>query len=257
MAIDEALRLYDVFPLAVQVNVWPVGNDFRKMKDATDRKVTTHLRDNALALGGPQVTRPSGATFVVAIGGNAIDPAKESCPALSTYGHCTIYDRRPLMCRAVPFNPELDPRLSIRIFRQAHQHNCDWKSTAPVLMRGGSIADPQYAADYAAAREAQRRDSELLCLLRQHDGDGFGELVEQAFSHTYEARLPFSVLFEMMRGLDSLGHLPARYVLPSPKDFYAAQIEVLHRFANPGSGRSLVARDKFRTVATAYEHATS
>jgi hypothetical protein len=54
-----------------------------------------------------------------------------------------------------------------------------------------------------------------------------------------------------------IGQLPARYVLPSHKDFYAAQLKVLRRLAAPEGGRSLLARDKFRAVATAYDQAAA
>jgi Fe-S-cluster containining protein len=255
MSVEEALRLYDVFPLAVQVNAYPVVGGYRGGGDM--RKAAEQLRDTALALGGAQVTRLTGTTYVLTLGGNAIDPAEESCPMLAADGLCSIHDRRPGMCRSVPFNPEIDPRLSIRIFRQQHQHDCDWSSTGPVVMRDGKIADPQYAMAHAAAREAQRQDNELMRLLREHDGDGFNELVGQVFSHGYEARLPFVVLLEMMRGLDRIGQLPARYVLPSAKDFYAAQLKVLRRLAAFESGRSEAARDEFRAVAAAYEAANT
>jgi Fe-S-cluster containining protein len=257
MAVEEALRLYDVFPLAVQVNAYPVVGGYRSRgNENTDmRKAAEQLRDNALALGGAHVTRTTATTYVLTLGANAIDPADEPCPMLAADGRCTTHDRRPVMCRSVPFNPEIDPRLSIRIFRQQHQHDCDWSTTGPVLMRDGKIADPQYAMAYAAAREAQRRDSELLRLLREHDGDGFNELVGQVFSNGYEARLPFDVLLEMMRRLDRVGQLPAHYVLPSANDYYAAQLKVLRHLAAFESGRAEAARDAFRSVAAAYEAA--
>ena len=231
MAIEEALRLSDVFRLAAQISAWPTSNDFRLPKgtDIDMRKGFLQLRDNAIALGGLRF-ETDGVPLVATLCANVLDPPKEHCPALADDGRCRIYERRPDMCRAVPFNHELDARLAMRVFRQQHQHDCDWSSNAPVVMCNGQIVDPQYVADRAAASEGQRRDSELLVLLHDHkadaihDGINIGNLIEQASrQREHEVRLPFVVLLEMMRGLQRIGELPARYVLPSLTDFRRAQ----------------------------------
>jgi len=225
MAVEEALRLSDVFPLVAQINVWPRTKDFHPRIDDTDmRKGFLQLCDNAVALGGIQF-EIDGQPLVATLCANVLNPANEHCPALGDDGRCKIYKRRPHMCRAVPFNHEFDPRLAMRVFHRQHQHDCDWSSAAPVVMRNGQITDPQYAADRAAAREDQRRDSELLVLLHDHkadatyDGTNIGNLIEQASHQSeHEVRLPFVVLLEMMRGLERIGKLPARYVLPKAEE---------------------------------------
>jgi Fe-S-cluster containining protein len=235
MAIEEALQLSDVFPLAAQINVWPTSKDFCFPTDDTDmRKAFLQLRDNAVALGGIQF-EIDGVPLVATLCANVLNPPDDHCPALAEDGRCQIYKRRPHMCRAVPFNHELDARLAMRVFNRQHRHDCDWSSTAPVVMRNGQIVDPQYAADRVAANEGQRHDSELLVLLHDHkadathDGTNISNLIERASRQSNEVRLQFVVLLEMMRGLERIGKLPARYVLPSLADFHRAQIALARR----------------------------
>ena len=262
MAVEEALRLYDSFPLAVQISVFPVGEDYRAVKDADRRKVVQQIRDTAVDLGGLQITRPTGKKWVVVLCANALDPAEEPCPALADDGKCRIHQRRPVLCRAVPFAHEVDPRLSIRLHRQQYRHDCDWSSTAPVVMRDGQIVDAGYAQAYAATRDNQRRDSELLHLLwdnekhARYDGKAIGDLIEVALCHDHhEERAPFIVLFEMMRGLERIGKLPPRYVLPSDADFYAAQANAC--IAAAKATDSEAAHDSFNATAGLYDRLTA
>jgi Fe-S-cluster containining protein len=229
MCVEEALALADALPLALQLNVFPRIDDFSHQKDSVKRKVVQQLRDNAIALGGLQFE--ARVPMVATLGANTLDDESGHCPALADDGRCQIHPRRPRMCRAVPFNPEIDPRLSMRIFYEQYRHDCDWSSAAPSVMRDGKIIDPQFAADRAAALDGQRRDSELLTLLwdneqhAQFEGMSIRNLIEQA-CRGYELSIPFISLLEMMHGLDKVGKLPQRYVLPSIEDFCRAQAVV-------------------------------
>jgi len=76
-----------------------------------------------------------------------------------------------------------------------------------------------------------------------------------AFCHDYEERAPFIVLFEMMRGLERIGKLPPRYVLPSDADFYAAQANAC--IAAAKATDSEAAHDSFNATAGLYDRLTA
>jgi Fe-S-cluster containining protein len=66
-----------------------------------------------------------------------------SCAALSD-GRCTIYARRPLACRTVPFHysrPEAAAERDLRAFVGTGGYRCDTGPDAPVVLAGGRIVD--------------------------------------------------------------------------------------------------------------------
>jgi Fe-S-cluster containining protein len=73
-----------------------------------------------------------------------LDTAPGACTALSA-GRCSIYDRRPLACRTLPFHysrPEASARRDLEAFVATPGHACDTGGRAPVVLAGGRIVDP-------------------------------------------------------------------------------------------------------------------
>ena len=91
-----------------------------------------------------------------------LESASGSCAALHE-GRCSIYDRRPLACRTVPFHysrPEASAERDLDAFVGTPGYGCDTGLHAPVVLEAGRIVDPQ-------ARQAR---SDALDRAR-HDGD--------------------------------------------------------------------------------------
>ena len=96
------------------------------------------------------------------------------CVALSG-GRCTIYARRPLACRTVPFHysrPEAAAEKDLKAFVATHGYGCDTGPDAPVVLAAGRIVDPEArrARGDALARAAQDRRWEEEILRRLKTG---------------------------------------------------------------------------------------
>jgi Fe-S-cluster containining protein len=86
-----------------------------------------------------------------------LDTGTGACAALGG-GYCTIYERRPLACRTVPFHysrPEASAETDLEAFVGTPGYGCDTSARAPVVLEQGRIVDPE------ALRT--RRDARSLC----------------------------------------------------------------------------------------------
>lgn len=89
-----------------------------------------------------------------------LDTGAGACTALSG-GRCTIYERRPLACRTVPFHysrPEASAERDLEAFVATPGHRCDSTAQAPVVLAGGRIVDPQARRTRRDALELSERD---------------------------------------------------------------------------------------------------
>ena len=100
--------------------------------------------------------------FYLSISALALDGNSGKCDALGEAGRCTIYDRRPLSCRSVPLHYSRGEAFAVAeydVFTSFPGHACDTGPTAPSLLQGGKIANPDILAARAQARELARKDS--------------------------------------------------------------------------------------------------
>lgn len=82
------------------------------------------------------------------------------CPALAD-GRCTIYEARPLSCRTVPLHYSRAPstlQAYLDRFTATPGYRCDTRISAPAIVEGNRVADPQIAADRERAILLARRD---------------------------------------------------------------------------------------------------
>jgi Fe-S-cluster containining protein len=90
------------------------------------------------------------------------------CPVLQDDNTCGIYDRRPGVCRVVPFDLHLRPDLVSKAPIAGEElarrlgFECDWSEQAPVVVGPDGFVDPSYRADYERAREDVAKSHSLL-----------------------------------------------------------------------------------------------
>jgi Fe-S-cluster containining protein len=78
-----------------------------------------------------------------------------ACGALRS-GLCTIYDRRPLACRTVPFHysrVEAAAASDLQAFVSRPGHGCDTGGGAPIVLEEGRLVDPALMGARAEALE--------------------------------------------------------------------------------------------------------
>lgn len=103
-----------------------------------------------------------------------LDTGAGACAALAG-GRCTIYARRPLACRTVPFHyarPEALAGRDLAVFVATPGYACDTSAAAPIVLEGGRIVDPetrQARSDALGLAEADRRWEEAI-LRRMRSG---------------------------------------------------------------------------------------
>ncbi len=92
----------------------------------------------------------------------SLETAVGACSALSA-GRCTVYARRPLSCRTVPFHysrPEALAERDLGRFVATPTYRCDTSPRAPIVVDAGRIVDP-------VARVAR---SEAMALAAENQG---------------------------------------------------------------------------------------
>lgn len=103
----------------------------------------------------------------VTISALTLDAGAGACAALSGE-RCTIYERRPLACRTVPFHysrPEASAERDLKAFVGTPGYRCDTSVSAPVVLEAGRIVDPQACrarSDAIALAERDRRWEEAI-----------------------------------------------------------------------------------------------
>lgn len=92
----------------------------------------------------------------------------QRCPVLQDDHLCGIYDRRPGVCRMVPFDLHLRPDLVCKspvadeAQTRAAGFECDWSAQAPVVVGPDGVVDAGYRADYERARGDVTKSLSLL-----------------------------------------------------------------------------------------------
>lgn len=98
-------------------------------------------------------------TRYLTISALSLDTGSGACSALRE-GICSIYERRPLACRTVPFHysrPEASAESDLEAFVATPGYCCDTTGSAPVVLKGGRIVD---------ALTRQARNNALTCAER-------------------------------------------------------------------------------------------
>lgn len=153
------------------------------------RKYPAKRRDGARAVDS---------TNYLIISALTLDTGAGACAALEG-GRCTIYARRPLACRTVPFHyvrPEALAERDLAAFVATPGYACDTGGAAPVVLESGRIVDPearQARSDALALAEADRRWEEAILRRMKTGNSGLPGLRE------VEADAPYGATTVSMR----------------------------------------------------------
>lgn len=236
LSVREMYSLLDVFVMEASLICQPttVPETFRRRHTQSDAAMGQMVANRAVELGGLK-TQSIGGVFgygkelVVTLSGNALGyPHKRRCPALTGDNKCGIYDMRPATCRYIP-GQHLVPRdqqhLAVGKFRELHGNEaCDWSSSAPALVRDGSIVETAMNEAFSVAETDERRDGQLLRSLLDEDfcltsSDGemsISDYVAQCLQ-THEATIPVAIFTIFLDHLRSNGKLPEGFNVPDFK----------------------------------------
>jgi Fe-S-cluster containining protein len=111
--------------------------------------------------------KPVDYTKYLVISALALDASSGSCAALID-NRCSIYHRRPLSCRSVPFHysrAEALAETDLSAFVEATHYGCDTGQSAPAVLEGGRIVAPDILSarrEAVAAAERDRRWGEAI-----------------------------------------------------------------------------------------------
>jgi len=90
----------------------------------------------------------------------ALDTKPGACAALDG-SRCSIYERRPVGCRSVPFHysrAEALAEAGLDAFVATEGYRCDTSASAPVVLDGGKVLAPPFAAARAQAIALAEQD---------------------------------------------------------------------------------------------------
>lgn len=179
MSLDEGFALSDTFILSVLIRA---STDTRNIHGATRPLVAT--------VGGEIPVYMEVFCYPMNWRGDS-----QKCNALEGK-LCGIYERRPQVCRLVPFDMQLAPQYISRslMFEEPLakklDFECDWSAEAPLIANEDGFVDPNYAESLRVAAETlSRSHSYLNCVPDEY----VHSLVEASLSDPdVEATLPIT-----------------------------------------------------------------
>jgi Fe-S-cluster containining protein len=149
MELSEAAGLADVFVFRLMFRLYrlarvPAAASSREARAFYEKKRL--LRAHAGYIYPGNHAGKAGDTLnYLMISALALQTRRGACVALSE-SRCSIYDRRPLTCRAVPFHysrTEVGAERDFDAFVRAEGYRCDVSARAPVVLKSGSIIDSE------------------------------------------------------------------------------------------------------------------
>jgi Fe-S-cluster containining protein len=178
--LSEAAGLADLFVFRLMFRLYALPR--RSAGPADAHYQSKRLLDAFAAHSWPVKRRPGanaiGQTNYLTISALTLETGSGACAALDG-GGCTIYERRPLACRTVPFHysrAEASAERDLAAFVATGGYRCDTSEDAPVVLAEGRIVDPrarQARADALALAGRERRwQRAILRRLRTDAGDG-------------------------------------------------------------------------------------
>ena len=157
MALSEAAALADVFVFRLMFRLyrWP-----RRPAGPANAHYETKRLLTAFAARNYQAKRASGETNYLMISALTVDTGGGACAALKN-GRCSIYERRPLACRTVPFHysrPEALAESDLTAFVSTPGFGCDTGPGAPIVVEAGQIVDDEARRTRREALDLAGRD---------------------------------------------------------------------------------------------------
>jgi Fe-S-cluster containining protein len=166
--LSEAGALADVFVFRLMFRLYSLPRTFESGRSPSENAEAFYQKKRLLAA---HAARKYSVTIMrdgrrvehiqyLMISALALDTRSGACAALSD-GRCSIYDRRPLGCRTVPFHYSRAEALAERdldAFVARPGYKCDTGEGAPAVIESGRIVDRMTLQTRAEARTLVRRD---------------------------------------------------------------------------------------------------
>lgn len=171
LTIDECFALQGDFIMGLMWRAQPIGTYQLRGVDMNDEELEifyAQLRESfPIGKFGSQSAFIQ--VFPTAVDYAAMREVNPVCPKLGGDGKCSIYERRPKMCRSVPFQPIAPVALQGKILRGfADRYDCvsiGDKAESMVIFDGEKIVDEKCAADFEANSFAVKQDAVVLSKL--------------------------------------------------------------------------------------------
>jgi len=190
MELGEAARLADTFILSLLFKVhslplsersdwagqwWRGRNSRIPLRPALD-EAERHLRFFA----SRSIDKRRDRQLFLEISAIVDDDGEGRCPALAG-NLCSIHETRPQTCRTVPLHYSRAPSTLERGLDQfvaAADFSCDTASSAPAILDGNRVIDPQISDDRAKAIALAKADrgwkERLIALMKDGAGSAMG-----------------------------------------------------------------------------------
>jgi Fe-S-cluster containining protein len=157
LALSETAALADVFVFRLMFRLyqWP-----RRPAGPAEAYYETKRLLTAFAARKYEARRGLDQVNYLMISALTLDTGGGACTALND-GRCSIYERRPLACRTVPFHysrPEASAESDLAAFVETPGFGCNTGPGAPVVLAGGRIVDPQVRQTRREALALAERD---------------------------------------------------------------------------------------------------
>jgi Fe-S-cluster containining protein len=209
--------------------------------------------------GAATLMSPEGNNWAVTVSAKGVCPPSTACTMLLDDGKCRIHDRRPALCRALPFDyflaDEDQDLATSRLERKIHEEGwpCRTDADAPLVWRDGKFAPGPVADAVRFARTHKRLFAdaalEMFKMLYQ------GRDVLREFAAQGTLAMPLGQLVDYIDALDWITEESSfkddpllRKVYPSAKDFYRKQVPLIEAMI----ARNLAVKNKQDRANTQY-----
>lgn len=164
LTIDDCFRLQDEFIISLMWRIQPVG--VRKVLNYTMNDDEIDSEYNELKKSFATLTNKQGREFFVQIFPVTSDYSKNVCSKLSSDGKCTIYEKRPHICKNIPFQPISPIFLQGEILKEFSQEfDCvvlNKEKEYPLLFKNNIIMDDAFKDNFDHNKDVIFSDSLLL-----------------------------------------------------------------------------------------------
>jgi Fe-S-cluster containining protein len=177
--LSEAAALADVFVFRLMFRIYVLPRAFEQYAGGSGEQFyqtkrllnafAAHNYRSRVRVGGKAVQYNK----YLVISALTLDTGTGACSALAD-GRCSIYERRPLTCRTVPFGysrAEAWAESDLSAFVETPGYRCDTTADAPIVLDAGRIADEQLRkarADALALAEQDRRWTKEIVRRMRH-----------------------------------------------------------------------------------------
>lgn len=158
LALSEIPHFIDTFAMQLEIYVQFGEAAAPNFRSYVSQKEQLHK------LGGVSFQNAHG-EGIARVVGEPLEVRKSRCPKLAQDGTCSIYERRPSICRVVPLDitrTEDSQNAALKSFQTRMLNNgfpCVINDSAPVIWENGKLAEGQYREAYFEAVSVNSEDA--------------------------------------------------------------------------------------------------